>query len=119
MAPAVEKEPDYAAALTSLGLIDAGLGRKEEAIREGQRARELLPISKDAVDGVVVAVNLAQIYAWTGEKDLAVEQLAAALAVPNDYETYGNLRLSPLWDVLRGHPGFEKLVASLAPQDSN
>jgi tetratricopeptide (TPR) repeat protein len=112
----VEKDPEFAAALSLLGLIDAGLGRKEEAIRGGRRACELLPISKDAVDGVAAAVNLAEIYAWTGEKDLAAEQLEASLRVPNDYTNYGYLRLSPLWDPLRGDPRFEKIVASLAPK---
>jgi TolB-like protein/Flp pilus assembly protein TadD len=112
----LQKQPDFPAALSLLGLIDAGLGRKEEAIHEGRRACELLPISKDAVDGVAFVVNLAQIYAWTGEKDLAIEQLAAAEKVPNDCH-YGELRLHPIWDPLRGYPPFEHLVASLAPRD--
>lgn len=111
----LEKQPNFAAALSLLGLIDAGLGRKEDAVREGRRACELLPMAKDAVDGVAFAVNLAQIYAWCGEKDRAIEQLAAPLKVPNDCH-YGELRLHPLWDVLRGDPRFEKLVASQAPK---
>jgi TolB-like protein/Flp pilus assembly protein TadD len=111
----VEKQPDFAAALSLLGMIDAGLGRKEEALREGRRACELLPISKDAVDGVVFAVNLAQIYAWTGEKNLALEQIEAVERVPNNL-SYGFLKLHPRWDALRGDPRFEKIVASLAPK---
>ena len=79
----LEKQPDFIAALSLLGMIDAGLGRKEEALREGRRACELLPISKDAITGVSFAVNLAQIYAWTDEKDLAIEQIAAVERVPN------------------------------------
>jgi len=111
----VEKEPDFAAALSLLGMIDAGLGRKEEALREGRRACELLPISKDAIDGVALAVNLAQIYAWIGEKDLALEQIARVERVPN-FLSYGFLKLQPLWDSLRGDPRFEKILASLAPK---
>ena len=103
------EQPDFAAALSLLGMIDAGLGRKEEAIREGRRACELLPISKDAVDGVAFVVNLAQIYAWTGEKDLAIEQLNSALKVPNDLH-YGEMRLHPLWDGLRDDPRFQNLM---------
>jgi TolB-like protein/Flp pilus assembly protein TadD len=114
----VEKQPDFAAALSFLGMIDAGLGRKEEALREGRRACELLPISKDAIDGVVLAVNLAQIYSWTGEKDLAFEQIAAAERVPN-YLTYGLLKLHPYWDSLRGDPRFEQIIASLAPKEAS
>src|SRR5438045_953899 len=111
----VERQPDFAAALSLLGMIDAGLERKEEAIREGRRACELLPISKDAIDGVDIAINLAQIYTWTGEKDRAIEQIAAVERVPNTL-SYGLLKLHPYWDPLRGDSRFEKIVASLAPK---
>ncbi|HEU5314079.1 MAG TPA: hypothetical protein VFU08_09655 [Candidatus Udaeobacter sp.] len=105
----VEKQPDFAAALSLLGMIDAGLERKEEALREGRHACELLPISKDAIDGTELAINLAQIYAWTGEKDRAIEQIAAVERAPNTL-SYGLLKLHPYWDSLRGDPRFEKLV---------
>ena len=104
----VEQQPDFAAALSLLGMIDAGLERKEEALREGRRACELVPISKDAVDGADIAINLAQIYAWTGEKDRAIEQIAAVERVPNNL-SYGLLKLHPYWDSLRGDPRFEKI----------
>ena len=73
-----------------------------------------MPISKDGVDGPAFAVNLAQIYAWTGQKDLAIAQIAALQNVPS-YLTYGILKLHPQWDDLRGDPRFEKLVAAQAP----
>jgi len=111
----VEQQPDFAAAVSLLGMIDAGLERKEEALREGRRGCELLPISKDAIDGADIAINLAQIYAWTGEKDRAIEQIAAVERVPNTL-SYGLLKLHPYWDSLRGDPRFEKIVASLAPE---
>jgi len=105
----VEQQPNFAAALSLLGMIDAGLERKEEALREGRRACELLPISKDAVDGTDIAINLAQIYAWTGERDRAIEQIAAMERVPSTL-SYGLLKLHPDWDSLRGDPRFEKIV---------
>jgi Flp pilus assembly protein TadD len=111
----LEKQPDFPAALSLLGVIDAGLGRKNEAIREGRRACELLPISKDAVDGATLAANLAQIFVWTGEKDLAIAQLETVEQVPNQL-SYGLLKLHPIWDPLRGDPRFEKIVALLAPR---
>ena len=111
----LEKQPDFAAAISLLGVIDAGLGRKEQALQEGRRACELLPTSKDAISGVYLAVNLAQIYAWTGEKDLAIEQIAEVERLPNEL-SYGLLKLHPYWDSLRGDPRFEKIVASLAPK---
>ena len=114
----VRDQPDYAPAWSRLGLIDAGLGRKQDAIREGRRACELLPITKDSVDGPSYIANLAMIYAWTGEKDLALEQLATAAQIPGGV-TYGELKLYPQWDLLRGDPRFDKIVASLAPKRSS
>jgi TolB-like protein/Flp pilus assembly protein TadD len=107
----VREQPDYAQALCILGMSDAALGRKEDAIREGRRAVELLPVTKDAMAGGVVLTNLAIIYAWAGEKDLALEQLATAVRFPSsDFLSYGQLKLHPFWDPLRGDPRFEKLV---------
>ena len=85
-------QPDYAPAWSRLGLIDAGLGRKKDAIREGRYACELLPVSHDAWDGAQLIVNLVTIYAWTGEKDLAFEQLATAARIPSGV-SYGELAL--------------------------
>ncbi len=112
---AVRARPDDASLISSLGVIDAALGRKEDALREGRRAVELLPIAKDTLDGPPLVSNLAWIYAWTGERDLAIEQLAIVAKIPCG-PTYGELRLSPVWDSLRGDPRFEKIVASLAPK---
>ena len=105
----------YGPVLCVLGLIDAALGRKEEALREGRRAVELLPIEKDAVHGVGMVQYLAMIAAWAGEKDVACEQLAIAVRPPSPIN-YGHLKLLPFWDPLRGDPRFEKIVASLAPK---
>jgi serine/threonine protein kinase/Tfp pilus assembly protein PilF len=113
----MEKQADFPpAALSLLGMIDAGLGHNEEALREGRRACQLIPISKDACYGADFAVNLAEIYAWTDEKDLAIKQIAALQHVPRTF-SYGLLKLSPIWDPLRGDPRFEKIVASLAPTE--
>src|SRR5437773_5582911 len=111
----VQAQPNYGPALCVLGLIDAGLGRKEEALREGRRAVELLPVEKNAPNGVDIVKYLAITAAWIGDKDLACEQLAIALRGPSNL-SYGQLKLMPLWDPLRGDPRFEKIVASLAPE---
>ena len=105
----------YGPALCALGLIDAGLGRKEEALREGRRAVELLPVEKDPINGIAMVKYFAIIAAWVGDKDLACEKLAIAIRPPSRL-TYGELKLLPFWDPLRGDPRFEKLVASLAPK---
>ncbi len=111
----VAEQPDYPEGLCVLGMADAALGHKEDAIREGRRAVELLPVTKDSLVGVLLVQNLALIYAWTGEKDLACEQLAIAAKLPG-FLSYGELRLHPHWDPLRGDQRFEKIVASFAPK---
>ncbi len=105
-----------AKALSVLGLLDAMLGRKEEALEEGKRAAELLPVSKDAFDGPEMVVNLALICALIGEKDLALNYLTRVTALPTFSLTYGRLKYYPLWDNLRGDERFEKIVANAAPK---
>jgi eukaryotic-like serine/threonine-protein kinase len=106
---------DDAGALCVLGLIDAALGRKEDALRAAQRAVELIPLEKDAIDGMRMIVCSARIAAWVGDTDLACEQLSRASRLPSGI-TYGELKLNPFWDPLRGDPCFEQIVASLAPK---
>jgi serine/threonine-protein kinase len=105
----VQAQPNYGPALCVLGLIDAGLGRKEEALREGRRAVELLPVEKDSMNGANMVKYLAMIAAWVGDRDLACEQLANVIRRPSSL-SYGQLKLLPFWDPLRGDPRFEKLV---------
>jgi serine/threonine protein kinase/tetratricopeptide (TPR) repeat protein len=108
--------PDDPGALCVLGLIDAALGRKEEALREGRRAIELLPIEKDVLNGTRMIVGLARIAASVGDRSLACEQLVTATRLPSGAVTYGQLKLFPWWDPLRGDPCFEEIVNSLAPK---
>ncbi len=108
----VREQPEYAAGLSILGLIDAALGRKEEAIREGERACQLTPLKKDVVDGAELIANLALIYTWAGEKDRAFEQLQTAVRIPSNL-SYGLLKLHPQWDPLRKDPRFDSLLARL------
>src|SRR6266487_4095392 len=115
MGKIVREQPDYPEALCALGMIDAALGRKEDALREGRRAVEVLPITRDAWSGANLLTNLAIIYAWVGEKDLAIKQLEEVVRIPSPV-SYGQLRLHPFWDPLRGDSRFEKIVASLAPK---
>jgi TolB-like protein/Tfp pilus assembly protein PilF len=111
----VQQQPNWGPALCVLGLIDAGLGRKEEALQEGRRAVDLLPVSKDSINGAHMIEYFAMIAAWVGDKDLAFEQLSKAIKLPGTI-SYGQLKLMPSWDPLRGDPRFEKIVSSLAPK---
>jgi len=112
----VRDQPDYAAALCAIGVVDAALGNNDDAIREGERALELLPPNKSAIDGAMLVQYLAIIYAWTGNNDRAIERLSEAVKLPGNHITYGHLRLNPFWDPLRGDPRFEAIIASLAPK---
>ena len=114
----VQEQKDYGPPLCVLGLIDAALGNKELALREGRRAMELMPVEKDSINAQTLMAYFAMIAAWAGEKDLALEQLTNAVAKPGAtlITSYGVLKLLPFWDPLRGDPRFEKIVASLAPK---
>ncbi len=111
----IQAHESYAPPLCVLGLIEAGLGRKEEALRQGWRAVELLSVKKDPIFGLGMVKYLAMIAAWTGDKELACDQLAIAVRPPSRL-TYGELKLLPFWDPLRDDPRFEQIVASLAPK---
>jgi len=104
-------EPKDAPYFSDLARLDAGLGQKEEAIREARRAVELLPIAKDSLNGPRIVTNLALVYAWTGERDRALEQLEIVATIPAG-PSYGDLKFNPCWDSLRGDKRFDKIVAA-------
>jgi serine/threonine protein kinase/tetratricopeptide (TPR) repeat protein len=111
----VQKDPGNAGLLSQLAVVDALLNNKETAISEAKHAAEMLPISKDALDGPLVALNQAVVYAWTGELDLAFETLNSLAKIPNGLY-YGQLKGEPYWQPLRQDPRYEKLLAELAPK---
>ena len=111
----IQAQPDYGPALSILGFIDAALGRKEDAVREAIHAAELMPPSKESINGANVMRMVALIYAWVGDKDRAIEQLQRSVQIPGG-GSHGDLKLFPQWDPLRGDARFEQIVASLAPK---
>ena len=114
----IRDQPDVAPAWGLIGRVDAALGRKAEAVREAQRACELLPLTKDAWFGPWSIRDLALVYASTGETDLALAELEKILGIQSPGKvSYGELKLDPSWDPLRGDPRFEKMVADLAPKN--
>ena len=104
-------KPKDALYFSDIALLDAGLGRKEEAIRKAHRAVDLMPIAKDSYWGPHRVTCLALVYAWTGERDRALEQLEIVATFPNG-PTYGDLKFNPCWDDLRGDKRFDKIVAA-------
>ncbi|MEY2491875.1 MAG: hypothetical protein QOH24_826 [Verrucomicrobiota bacterium] len=111
------RNPDDVWLLSRLGLIDAISGKKEQALSEGQRAIAMLPTLKNLWAEAMVKRYFVMACAWAGERELALEHLEAIATVPCG-PSYGDLRLSPMWDPLRSDPRFEKILASLAPKDT-
>ena len=105
----VREVPDDAMRHALLGQIYAALGRKEDAIREGKRAVEILPESKDALEGPMTTIGLAQIYAVVGDRDGALSLLEHLLEIPSSLSVQ-MLRLDPIWDSLRNDPRFIALL---------
>ena len=103
-------------------MIDAGLGRQDEAVREALHACELCPVEAAGDVAPVVACNLAVVYAWTAQSEDACAVLEEWSAGPAGFHlpgqsTYGDLVLNPVWDPLRNHPHFEALVVRMAPPE--
>ena len=111
----VRDQPDFGEALCALGMIEAALGERDKAIEHGERAVQLVPVEKDAINGPLLVQYLSVIYSWTGHKDLAIKELKRVATIPSNIN-YGLLRLHPYWDELRGDPRFEQIVVSLAPK---
>ena len=110
---ALEKHSNEPAVVANLAWAYAGLGRKEDALRMSQQAVQLAPSWRDAIEGPYYASMQAQVQAWVGNKDAAIEQLSGLLKRAGG-PSYGELKFDPGWDDLRGDPRFEGLIAQAA-----
>lgn len=109
----LENKPNDPRTLAVLAQVDANLGKKDLALKEAQKAVDLMPVSKDAYDGPLVLQGLAQVYTWTGEHDRAFDELEKLFRMPG-YISYGYFKTDPAWEPLRKYPRFQQLLASLA-----
>ncbi|MGB2862842.1 MAG: hypothetical protein WBC05_05910 [Sedimentisphaerales bacterium] len=105
----IDERPEHARFHSALGVAYAGLSRKEDAVREGKLAVELLPVSKEAMRGPYRVEDLARIYVMVGEFDAAIDQLEDLLSIPGPL-SIPLLRLDPAWNPLCDHPRFKKLI---------
>ena len=123
VAAAAAADPGYknARTVSLLALIDAGLGRTDDAIREATSACEMLPETLSAQRPPILNSNLAIVYAWVGQPDRALARLEPWIKKPAGYAmvyspTYGDLMLNPMWDQLRTDKRFTVMIEQLAPQ---
>ena len=106
----LQEDPADSRYHSALGLVYAGLGRRQEAVQAGRKGVELLPISQEALRGYARELDLAKIYVMVGEHDLALERIEYLLSIPGELSV-SLLRLEPVWEPLREHPRFQALVA--------
>ena len=104
-------QDEYGRLRCMLGIALAGLGRASDAIREGDRVVQIMPVSKDAMEGPLMLANLARIYVLLGERDKAIDQLELVLSRPGPLSANW-LKADPFWDSLRASPRFPQLVAA-------
>ena len=109
----LDAHPDDHRIHRALGIAYAGLGRKDEAIREGKRAVVLFPVSKDAYAGTGPVLTLAMIYTMVGEYDAALDEIEYVLSIPSWWSVH-DISLDPIWDPLRDYPRFRELLEKYA-----
>jgi len=105
----LKRSPDSEDAHLALAKVLAQLGEKDSALREAQRAGELVPESRDAFSGPEIASGVAEVYAILGDNDRAIEILDGLLSRPSGVTAQG-LKVDPIWDPLRSDPRFQALI---------
>jgi tetratricopeptide (TPR) repeat protein len=114
----VQERPDDPRFRAAFGLACAYSGRKQEAIEEGNRAVQLYPVSKDALDGPFYLLNLAKICAIVEEYEEAIDRLEYLMSIPaGEIISVHTLELEPSWDPLRSHPRFKRLLEKYSKKD--
>jgi TolB-like protein/Tfp pilus assembly protein PilF len=113
-----QQQPQNYFVVSALAFCEAGLGNKEAALREGERAVSLMPASEDPVYGPVTEESLAGVEAQVGELGRAIARIERLLVTPYGAFplTQAMLRLDPVWDPLRSHPRFKALVEGPEPK---
>jgi tetratricopeptide (TPR) repeat protein len=110
---ALGPRPDDPNLLSQLSLAEAGLGQNEEAVHYARQAAEILPPSVDAVLGPSCEMRFAQVLALTGDRDGAFDKLGKLVKLPFALN-HGDLKLNPIWDVLRDDSRFDRILAESA-----
>jgi tetratricopeptide (TPR) repeat protein len=94
------------------GIAHALSGRRAEGVRDGRRALELLPLSRDAVDAPEIHLEAANAFILAGDRDAAFRVLDALASVPSPLSS-ARLRLHPVYDSLREDPRYGALLEKI------
>lgn len=113
----VKERPENAAVFAALGKAYAGLGRKEDAIREGKKAMEMLPLSVDKFMAPIYIVDMAEIHTKLGDLDQAFNEIEQVLSMPFSFSVK-SLELLPTWDPLRSHPRYKQIITKYSSSPS-
>lgn len=113
----VKERPENAAVFASLGKAYAGMGRKEDAIHQGEKAMEMLPLSVDKFMAPVYIVDMAEIHTMLGDYDQALNEIEEVLSMPFGFSVK-SLMLDPRWDPLRSHPRYKQIIAKYSSSPS-
>ena len=109
---ALVPRPDNPRLLGELAMAEAGLGENEEALRHARRAAGILPPSVDAVEGAMCEMNLAAVFVMIGDRDATFDKLTKLVKLPFGVINYGDSKLDPVWDDLRGDRRFDRILRS-------
>ena len=101
---------------SALGLALSGLGERDEAVKQGRTAMDLVPESSDALEGPAWVVYMARIHAMNGDAASAVPVLKHLIQEPASLMGTGNLRIEPFWDPIRSDPQFQALLQPAPPR---
>jgi serine/threonine protein kinase/cytochrome c-type biogenesis protein CcmH/NrfG len=110
-----KERPENAAVFASLGKAYAGLGRKEDAIHQGKKAMEMVPLSIDKFMAPIYIINMAEIHTMLGDYDQALDEIEQVLAIPFSF-SIKSLELLPTWDPLRSHPRYKQIVTKYSKE---
>ena len=105
----IKELPDDARMFSALGIVLAGLGKKDEAIKNGKLAIELLPIEKEAWRGWHRELDLAKIYTIVGEYELAIQKLDYLLSIPGELSV-PYIKIDPVWNDLLELPRMKEVL---------
>lgn len=116
----LDKPHELADAQSYLGLVYAGLGQKEAALKAGRAAVDLLPMSHDVIVGAFYLERLARVEAEVGETQSAIDHLKQLLSSSGgETVSVATLRIDPVWDPMRDDPRFKALLAKHAVGEKN